>query len=505
VLLAELVEASDAVGATRSRLAKVELLAAVLVRLAPDERQAGVAFLSGELRQRQIGVGWAALRDLPPPAASPTLTVGEVDAACDRIGLLAGAGSQAVRRTAVADLFGKATADEATYLSRLIGGELRQGALEGVMVDAVARATRATRAAVHRAFMLAGDLREVAAAALGEGPEALARFRLEVGRPVRPMLARPAKDVEDALERLGEAAIEWKLDGARVQVHRRDDEVRVFTRSLDDVTARVPELVEAARSLPGSEAVLDGEAIALRSDGRPEPFQVTGARFASRRERTVPLTLFLFDVLHADGEDVLDRPARERAAILEELVPEAKRTPRRFVAEPSLAAAFLDDAVARGHEGVMLKALDAAYEAGSRGAGWLKVKPVHTVDLVVLAAEWGHGRRQGALSNLHLGARDPAGDGFVMLGKTFKGLTDAMLTWQTERLLELETERERWGVRVRPELVVEIAFDGVQTSRRYPGGVALRFARVLRHRPDKHASEADTLDGVLAAGAGVTR
>jgi DNA ligase-1 len=315
------------------------------------------------------------------------------------------------------------------------------------------------------------------------------------------MLARPAKDVDEALGRLGTAAIEWKLDGARAQIHRRDAEVRVYTRSLDDVTARVPEIVAATLALPVSTAVFDGEAIALRPDGRPEPFQVTGARFASRSDHRVPLMLSLFDVLHADGEDVLDESAAARAALLAELVPEAERTPRAVVSDPAAARAFLEDAVARGHEGVMLKALDEPYVAGSRGTGWLKVKPVHTLDLVVLAAEWGHGRRRGWLSNLHLGARDPSGDGFVMLGKTFKGLTDAMLTWQTERLLGLETARDRSTVYVRPELVVEVAFDGVQSSSRYPGGVALRFARVLRHRPDKSASEADTLDAVLETSA----
>ena len=365
------------------------------------------------------------------------------------------------------------------------------------MVQALARAADAGPAAVQRAFMLRGDLAAVAQAVLADGPPALERFHLEVGRPVRPMLARPAKNVEEAMERLGEAAIEWKLDGARVQIHRSDDDVRVFTRTLDDVTARVPEIVEATLALPVRAAVLDGEAIALRPDGRPEPFQVTASRFAREQEREVPLDLFVFDVLHADGEDVLDRPAAERAALLAELVPEAQRTPRAVVPDAAGAAAFLEDALARGHEGVMLKALDQPYAAGSRGGGWLKVKPVHTLDLVVLAAEWGHGRRRGWLSNLHLGARDPSGDGFVMLGKTFKGLTDGMLTWQTEKLLELETARDNYTVHVRPELVVEIAFDGVQTSTRYPGGVALRFARVLRHRPDKPAAEADTLDAVL--------
>jgi DNA ligase 1 len=502
VLLEELVEASEAVGVTRSRLAKVERLAAVLRRLAPAEVAAGVAFLSGELRQRQIGVGWAALRDLPGPAGEPSLTVADVDAAFERIGALTGAGSQAARREALVDLFARATASEGEFLRRLLGGELRQGALEGVMVQALARAAGANPAAVQRAFMLRGDLAAVAEAALREGPGALDRFNLEVGRPVRPMLARPAKDVDEALERLGEAAVEWKLDGARVQIHRRDDDVRVYTRSLDDVTARVPEIVEATLALPARTAVLDGEAIALRADGRPEPFQVTSSRFARRQEKAVPLHLFLFDVLHVDGQDVLDQPGAERAALLAELVPEAQRTPRIVVSDPAAAQAFLDDAIARGHEGVMLKALDQPYVAGSRGTGWLKVKPVHTLDLVVLAAEWGHGRRRGWLSNLHLGARDPTGGGFVMLGKTFKGLTDEMLRWQTEKLLELETGRDAHVVHVRPELVVEVAFDGVQTSSRYPGGVALRFARVLRHRPDKSAAEADTLDAVLSSASG---
>jgi ATP-dependent DNA ligase I len=502
VLLAELVEASEAVAATRSRLEKVERFASVLRRLAPEEVAPGVAFLSGELRQRQIGVGWAALRDLPPPAEAPSLTVAEVDAAFERIGGLAGAGSQAARRQALVDLFASATAGEAEFLRRLLGGELRQGALEGVMVQALARAAGAEPAAVQRAFMLRGDLAAVAEAGLRDGPAALERFRLEVGRPVRPMLARPAKDVEDALERLGEAAVEWKLDGARVQIHRRDDDVRVYTRSLDDVTARVPEIVEATLALPVEAAVLDGEAIALRADGRPEPFQVTGSRFARKQEKEVPLNLFLFDVLHVDGQDVLDRPGTERAELLAEVVPEAQRTPRTVVSDPAAARAFLDDAIERGHEGVMLKSLDEPYVAGSRGSGWLKVKPVHTLDLVVLAAEWGHGRRRGWLSNLHLGARDPSGDGFVMLGKTFKGLTDEMLRWQTEKLLELEAGRDAHVVHVRPELVVEVAFDGVQTSSRYPGGVALRFARVLRYRPDKSAAEADTLDAVLSSASG---
>jgi DNA ligase-1 len=358
VLLKELVEASEAVGATRSRLAKTERIASVLERLSPQEVAPAVAFLSGELRQRQIGVGRASLRDLPPPSATPRLTVAQVDAAFERIGSLAGTRSQAARREALADLFSRATAPEAEFLRRLLAGDLRQGALEGVMVQAVGRAVGAAPASVQRAFMLRGDLAAVASAAIEGGPAALERFRLEVGRPVRPMLARPAKDVGEALERLGAAAVEWKLDGARVQVHRSGEDVRVYTRSLDDVTARVPEIVDAARALPVRAAVLDGEAIALRADGRPEPFQVTGARFARRSDGSVPLTLSLFDVLHADGEDVLDRPAAERAALLAELVPKAQRTPRLVVSDAPAAQEFLDQAIARGHEGVMLKALD---------------------------------------------------------------------------------------------------------------------------------------------------
>ncbi len=498
MLLADLVQASDAVGATRSRTVKIAELAGALDQLDPGEIRAGVAFLSGELRQRQTGIGWAALRELPPPAAAPTLTVGEVDAAFERIAALAGAGSQAARRKAVGALFARATAAEQTYLRRLVGGELRQGALEGLMVQGLAAAIGATPPRVHRAFMLRGDLAAVAEAALTDGVDALDRFALEVGRPLRPMLAKPAKDVDEAMGKLGEAAAEVKLDGARIQVHRRDEDVAIFTRSLDDVTGRVPELVAAARALPARAFVLDGEAIALRPDGRPEPFQVTASRFATRQEHAVVLTPFLFDVLHLDGDDVLDRAGVERASLLAGLVPEAQRAPRRVVRDADGARAFLDDAIAAGHEGMMLKSIKAPYAAGGRGGAWLKIKPVHTLDLVVLAAEWGHGRRQGWLSNLHLGARDPAGDGFVMLGKTFKGLTDAMLAWQTERLLELETGRSRWAVEVRPELVVEVAFDGIQTSPRYPGGVALRFARVVRHRPEKSAAEADTLDAVLA-------
>jgi ATP-dependent DNA ligase I len=499
VLLAELTTTSEAVRDTASRTAKIERLAEALRRLGPDEVAAGVAYLSGDLRQRQIGVGWRSLSDLPVSASAATLTVGDVDAACERIGAFAGPGSQAARREALAALFAAATEPEQQFLRRLLTGELRQGAQEGVMADAVARAAEVPRDAVRRAHMLRGDLGAVAEIALSEGAAGLAAIGLQVGRAIQPMLAAPGDDIDAALARTGRAAVEYKLDGARLQVHRSGDEVRAFTRSLDDITARVPEVVEAVLALPARELVLDGEAIALRPDGRPHPFQVTASRFGTRRaDNSVALTPLFFDLLHVDGDDLIDRPGAERATALADLVPGARIVPRAVVADAPAAQAFLDAALAAGHEGVLVKDLDAPYAAGRRGAGWLKVKPRHTLDLVVLAAEWGHGRRRGWLSNLHLGARDPAGGGFVMLGKTFKGLTDAMLTWQTERLLSLEAGRDDWTVYVRPELVVEIAFDGVQTSPRYPGGVALRFARVLRHRPDKTAAEADTIDAVLA-------
>jgi len=502
VLLADLAAASAAVAATTKRSEKVAAVAAALRAADPDEVEVVVAYLAGELRQRRTGVGWASLRDLPGPARDPSLGVSEVDGVLEGVAALSGAGSQAERVRRVTDLFAAATEPEQRLLRGLLTGELRQGALEGVMLEAVARAAGLPAADVRRAAMLRGAVGPVAQAALTGGAPALAAFRLQVGRPVQPMLASTATGVDDALARLGEAAVEWKLDGVRVQVHRSGSDVSVWTRSLDEVTARVPEVVEAALSLPVRDVVLDGEAIALRPDGRPRPFQQTGSRVASRVDvaagrAAAPLSTYLFDVLHADGEDVLDRPAAERAAVLSAAVPESLRVPRVVTADLAMAAEVLAGAVGRGHEGVVVKSLDAPYEAGRRGAGWLKVKPRHTLDLVVLAAEWGHGRRRGWLSNLHLGARDPAG-GFVMLGKTFKGLTDAMLAWQTERLLELAVERGEWVVTVRPELVVEVAFDGVQTSPRYPGGMALRFARVLRHRPDKTAAEADTVDAVRA-------
>jgi ATP-dependent DNA ligase I len=500
VRLADLAAASQAVTATSRRTEKVAAVAQALAAADPDEVAVVVAYLSGELRQRRTGVGWASLRDLPAPVAEPTLGVSEVDAVLGAVSELSGAGSQGERVRRVGELFARATEPEQQLLRGLLTGELRQGALEGVMLEAVAKAAGLPAADVRRAAMLRGAVGPVAEAALTGGAEALGGFRLQVGRPVQPMLASTATDVADALGRLGEAAVEWKLDGVRVQVHRSGSDVSVWTRSLDDVTDRVPEVVEAALALPVRDVVLDGEAIALRPDGRPRPFQETGSRVSSRVDvararETAPLSTYLFDVLHADGEDVLDRPAHQRADVLAVAVPESLRVPRLVTADLDVGSAVLAEAVARGHEGVVVKSLEAPYEAGRRGTGWLKVKPRHTLDLVVLAAEWGHGRRRGWLSNLHLGARDPAG-GFVMLGKTFKGLTDAMLAWQTERLQELAVSSTDWVVQVRPELVVEVAFDGVQTSPRYPAGMALRFARVLRHRPDKRPEEADTIEAV---------
>jgi ATP-dependent DNA ligase I len=492
MLLADLARTSADVAETSARSAKRDALAVLLGALCQEEVPVAVAYLSGELPHAPIGVGWAALRERPAPAAEASLELLEVDAALRGIGETTGRGSQTLRRSQLADLLGRATEAEQRFLAGLLTGELRQGALEGVMIDAVARAAGLPPAAVRRACMLAGDLGAVAGAALGEGEDGLARFRLDLLRPLQPMLAQSADDLAAALDRVSPAAVEWKLDGARIQVHRLGDEVRVFTRNLADITHRVPEIVEVVRGLPAESLVLDGEAIALGEAERPRPFQETMSRFGTTGGHRVALSAFFFDCLHRDGQDLLDLPARERVAH----VPEELRVPRIETADAAEAERFLDDAIARGHEGVMVKALDAPYEAGRRGGSWLKVKRAHTFDLVVLAAEWGHGRRRGWLSNLHLGARDPATGGFVMLGKTFKGMTDTMLAWQTEKLLELETHRDEWTVYVRPELVVEIAFDGVQASSRYPGGVALRFARVKGYREDKDAAEADTIETI---------
>jgi DNA ligase 1 len=504
VLLIDLARTSVAVAADSARLAKIRHLAELLSRVEPDEAEIAVAYLSGELPQRQIGVGWRTLQDLPEPRQIASASLGQVDDLLSRIKAQAGPGSQVSRKDLVDELFRSVTRQEQSFLLRLLGGELRQGALNGVMIEAVAKAAGTPAAEVRRALTLRGWLPAVGAAALTGGVEALRSFHLEVGRPVSPMLAQSAPNMKAALDKLGggAAALEWKLDGIRVQAHRSGSEVKVFTRTLDEITAQVPELVEAVLALPVDDVVLDGEVIALRPDNRPEPFQVTAGRVSSkldtaRLRETTPLRVFFFDALRVGGKDLLDLPDSERHAALAGAVPPELLTPRLVTADPEEGMAFFADVLRQGHEGVVVKSPSTPYAAGRRGAGWIKVKPRHTLDLVVLAAEWGHGRRQGKLSNLHLGARDPESGDFVMLGKTFKGLTDEILAWQTERFLALaDGPSDEWVVKVRPELVVEVAFDGVQRSPRYPGGMALRFARVLRYRPDKHAGDADTVETV---------
>lgn len=503
MLLAALVDTSRAVGATRSRSAKTEALARALRTAEAEEVEAATAYLSGVLRQRRTGLGWRGLADLPPPAQESTLTVVEVDELLERVGRVTGPGSRSGREALVRELFGRATGAEQDYLRRLVTGELRQGALDGLMLEAIAQASGVPSAAVRRAAMLCGATMPVAVAALTGGVDAVAAFRLEVGRPLRPMLAASAPDVAAALDALGggaEVAVDCKLDGIRVQVHKDGHAVRVWTRTLDDITDRLPEVVETVCAVPAATLVLDGEVIALDGSGRPRAFQETAARTASRTDvdtarGQLPLTTYYFDLLHLDGEDLLDLPARLRFARLTATLTPDLVVPRRLTSDAGAVEEFFAAMVAEGHEGVVVKAIEAPYEAGRRGGSWVKVKPRHTLDLVVLAVEWGSGRRTGRLSNIHLGARDGDG-GFVMLGKTFKGMTDEMLAWQTQRFLELETSRSGHVVHVRPEQVVEVAFDGIQTSTRYPGGMALRFARVLRYRADKSATDADTLETV---------
>ncbi|MEU6575660.1 ATP-dependent DNA ligase [Streptomyces sp. NPDC046805] len=506
MLLARLARVSREVADTAARSRKTALLADLFRDAEADDAPIAIPYLAGRLPQGRLGVGWKVLGRPVPPAAEPRLTVREVDARLTELGKLAGPGSQAQRARLVAELMGAATEDEQRFLFGLITGEVRQGALDAVAVEGLAQATGADAADVRRAVMLAGSLQAVAAALLADGVGALERFRLTVGRPVLPMLAQSASSVAEAVGKLGAGAVEEKLDGIRVQVHRDGDTVRIHTRTLDDITDRLPEVVAVARELGEEQFILDGEVLSFDADGRPRSFQETAGRVGSRVDvaraaREVPVSPVFFDVLSVGGRDLLDLPFAERHAELARLVPEPMRVRRALVSGPQEVAEadrFLADTLARGHEGVVVKALDAPYSAGRRGASWLKVKPVHTLDLVVLAAEWGHGRRTGKLSNLHLGARTADG-GFVMLGKTFKGMTDAMLTWQTERLRELAVEDTGHVVTVRPELVVEIAYDGLQRSSRYPAGVTLRFARVVRYREDKRPEEADTVETLLAA------
>ena len=498
--LAELVRVSNQVAATASRLAKIASLADFLRPLEREEIEIALPYLSGDIRQGKLAIGYATLQaSRSGAAAAPTLALREVDATFQKLKGVKGKGAAEQRSALLRELFQRATGDEQDFLVRLMVGELRQGALEGIMVEAVAAAAALPSADVRRAVAFAGAIAPVATAALSGGAAALAQFSVQLMQPVLPMLAQPAEDMKGALAALGTALVEWKLDGARVQVHKSGDDVHVYTRNLNDVTSRVPEIVAAVRNVPATKLILDGEAIALRADGRPHPFPVTMSRFGSQqdpRASEVSLSAFFFDCLYLNGATLFDHPTRERRDALTAALPNAMVTPAVVTSDVGEAERFYQDALAAGHEGVMAKALDAPYEAGRRGAGWLKVKRARTLDLVVLAAEWGHGRRRGWLSNLHLGARDPATGEFVMLGKTFKGMTDVLLAWQTEELQKRAVSRDEWTVHVRPELVVEIAFNDLQESSQYPGGLALRFARVKGYRPDKRPEEADTIDTV---------
>ena len=508
--LATLVSTSAEVAGTSRRLEKTAKLAALLGELSGDDVAIAVGFLIGWPRQGKIGVGWATVAEARevPPSADASLELGDVDEVFSALQHATGKGSTARRRELLGGLFARATIDEQRFLASLVIGEVRHGALEGVLLDAVAKAAGVAPDKLRRAVMLAGDLGSVAGAVMSGGDAALAAlasYRLELFRPVQPMLADSADDVAEGMQTAGggKVAIEWKLDGARIQVHRGGDRVAIYTRNLNDVTARLPEIVEFVQGLDVRELILDGEVIALMPDGRPRSFQDTMSRFGRRLDvdrlrAELPLTPFFFDILLCDGEETIDRPLHERLSLLDRFMPNAVRVPGLITEDGEEARRFQADALDRGHEGVLVKSLSAPYAAGRRGSAWVKVKTARTLDLVVLGVEWGSGRRQGWLSNLHLGARDPATGGFVMLGKTFKGMTDELLEWQTKELLARETHRDGHVVYVRPELVVEIAFNEVQRSSQYPGGVALRFARVKGYRPDKRADEADTIDAVRA-------
>jgi DNA ligase-1 len=501
MLLAGIVETSERIAATSRRLAKIEAIAGLLRQLHRDEIEIAVGYLSGEPRQGRIGAGYRMIQDArPEPAAVPALSIADTDAAVTEVAGTRGTRAKAERLRA---LMASATAAEQHFLARLLVGELRQGALEGIMADAVAQASGVPAERVRRAVMLAGNIAVVAQVAIEQGEAGLAGYDIQLFRPVQPMLAQTAEDVEEALRELGDTALEFKMDGARVQVHRLGGEVRVYSRSLNDVTAAVPEVVEAALAMPAREFILDGEVLALQPDGRPQPFQITMRRFGRKldvdRLRTaLPLAPFFFDSMYLDGGALIDESQERRFALLNCSVPPGQVMPNLRTADPASAAAFVRESLERGHEGVMAKSATSPYAAGSRGQSWLKVKQARTLDLVILAAEWGSGRRKGWLSNLHLGARDPVKRGFAMLGKTFKGLTDEMLAWQTQELLKLEISRDSYAVYVEPKLVAEIAFNEIQVSPRYVSGLALRFARVKRYRPDKAAADADTFQTVQA-------
>jgi DNA ligase 1 len=508
MLLAAVVATSQRVAETSRRLEKIDLLAALLRQLDPEEVQIVVAYLSGYTRQGRIGVGYAALRDAPATSETAVLEMREVDRVLGELAAVKGAGSDRQKRSLLHSLLSRATAQEQTFLTGLLLGEIRQGALEGIMLEAVAKASGIAPDRLRRAAMMAGDIARVARSALECGLAGLAPYDIQLFRPVQPMLAQTAEDVGAALADLGEAALEYKFDGARVQVHRSGDQVLVFSRSLNDVTASVPEVVEAVRALPAADLILDGEVLSLTPDGRPRPFQVTARRFGrkldlDRMRAELPLSPFWFDLLYLNGQSLLDEPQSRRFQTLVELAPPNTLVPHTVTGDPERAAEFLHQALHQGHEGIMAKASGATYAAGARGQSWLKIKQAHTLDLVILAAEWGHGRRRGWLSNLHLGARDTEKGGFAMLGKTFKGLTDQMLAWQTAELLKAEIGRDAYTVFVAPQLVAEIAFNDIQISPHYPSGLALRFARVKRYRPDKSPADADTFQTVQKlAGAG---
>ncbi|MEB2363733.1 MAG: ATP-dependent DNA ligase [Bryobacteraceae bacterium] len=504
MLLSRVVETSRKVAETSKRLEKLDLLARLVRQLTPDEAEIVIPFLSGTTRQGRIGIGYATLRDAAsPPAEDSSLEIAEVARIFEEIARVAGRGAERQKQQLLHSLLSRSTQAEQRFLTALLMGELRQGALQALMVEAVAKAAGIAPEHVRRAVMVAGGVVPVAQAVLSSGEAGLARFSIELFRPVQPMLAQTAEDIDEAVACLGEAALEFKLDGVRIQAHKSGSDVVVFSRRLNDVTVAVPEVVEAVRMLPAQDLILDGEVLSLQPGGRPQPFQITMRRFGrkldvGRMRAELPLQPFWFDLLHINGTDMTEEPQARRFTVMRELAPQENVIPQITTADSAAARDFLLLALKHGHEGIMAKALNAPYAAGKRGQGWLKVKPARTLDLVILAAEWGHGRRRGWLSNLHLGARDTKQGGYAMLGKTFKGLTDAMLSWQTQELLKFEIGRDEYTVYVEPKLVVEIAFNEIQISPRYPSGLALRFARVKRYRPDKSATETDTLQTVRA-------
>lgn len=500
--LAEVVETSRRISGTTKRLEKAELLAHLLRRLAPEEAEIVVSFLSGATRQGRIGLGYATLKGaIGTPSPEPTLEILDVDRALDSYSKIRGTGSEARKREQLAGLMSRATEPEQLFLIRLLTGELRQGALEGIMLEALAKASDVPVERVRRAAMMAGGIPALAHSVLERGAEGLEQFELQLFRPAQPMLAQTAEDVGEALGELGEAALEYKFDGARVQVHKSGDQVAVYSRNMNDVSPAVPEVVSAVRGLPVHDLILDGEVLSLDENGRPRAFQVSMRRFGRKvnvaeLQDELPMTPFWFDLLYLNGSPMLDEPQSKRFEELGRLVSGANLVPHLTTRDAEAAEDFLHKALAAGHEGIMAKSTEAPYAAGARGQSWLKIKQARTLDLVILAAEWGNGRREGYLSNLHLGARDLEKGGFAMLGKTFKGLTDEMLAWQTAELLKIEIARDRWAVHVEPKIVVEIAFNEIQVSTRYKSGLALRFARVKRYRPDKAVADSDTFQTV---------